>query len=62
MAAIQPPSIKISRITNKACVIKKLSYAELRDKPIHELTDEEFYFVLKTLLYLAKPEGDGGNA
>ena len=33
----------------------KHTYAELRDKPIWELSDCEFNYVVKTLLYDAKP-------
>ena len=34
---------------------KRLSYAELRDKPIWEMTDEEFEYVLRALLREARP-------
>lgn len=55
-------SRKIGRKTNKAYVIETcmedtLNYAELRDKAIWELSDCEFNYVVKTLLYLAKPLG-----
>ncbi len=40
---------------------KKLSYRELRDIPIARLGKEDFLFIIKQLLYEAKPLGDHGG-